>query len=340
MSVGCASHTAQIIDRGGAVVATADVLTKVEWNRTLDDISTATITVQPDGDCCRAMARVRSWRHSLAIYRSGLSCWTGPITTPQWTAEGITIVGVDIIGWLAKRVPHRDMRFTDRDLADIAASLIEDGFAPDDPGHRVRVVAPTRIRGDRAYTRDVGYVSDHLADLADTGLDYTAVGNLIVLLPEDFTGRIGALTDADFPDGLTVTEDGSSLATRVVVAGQQGQDGAADVIGSAGGVDDYYGLLEQYVDEPSVLDDGSAAAAALSHLRASNPAPVFISSQETTLAPDADVDVPSLVPGWCVDVTTTRTCRTISQSMKLHALKVSEDGDGETVAVTLAPAGA
>lgn len=83
MSVGCASHTAQIIDRGGAVVATADVLTKVEWNRTLDDISTATITVQPDGDCCRAMARVRSWRHSLAIYRSGKSCWTGPITTPQ-----------------------------------------------------------------------------------------------------------------------------------------------------------------------------------------------------------------------------------------------------------------
>jgi hypothetical protein len=340
VAVGCATHTAQIIDRGGAVITQADVLTKVEWNRTLDAISTATVTVQPDGDCCRALSRVRSWRHTLAIYRDGQSCWTGPIVTPQWTADGVTIAAVDIIGWLAYRVPHHDMSFKALDLADIAANLIEDGFAPDDPGHQVQIVAPTRIRGDRSYTKDVGQTADHLDDLADTGLDYTAVGSTILLLPEDFTGRVGSLTDADFPDGLTVSEDGTSLATRVVVAGQQGQDGTPDIIGTAGGRDAYYGLLESYVSEPSVLDQPSADAAALSHLRASNPAPVFITSQQATLSPDAAVDVPSLVPGWCVDVTTTATCRTISQSMKIHSLKVTEDGSGETVAVTLAPAGA
>ncbi|WP_329368688.1 hypothetical protein OG896_24445 [Streptomyces sp. NBC_00669] len=340
MAVGCATHSALIIDRGGAVITQADVLTKVEWNRTLDDISTATITVTPEGDCCQALARVRSWRHTLAIYRDNQPCWEGPIVTPQWTADGVTITAVDVVGWLARRVPHRSIAFKARDLAEIADWLITDGFAPDDPGHEVQIVAPTRIRGDRAYTQDVGLVSDHLADLADTGVDYTAVGSRILLLPEDFTGRVGSLTDADFPNGLTVTEDGSSLATRVVVAGQQGQQGQPDIMGTAGGVDDYYGLLETYVDEPSVLDDASAAAAALSHLRASNPAPVFITSQEATLAPDAAVDVPSLVPGWCVDVSTTRTCRTIAQSMKIRSVKVTEDSTGEAVAVTLAPAGA
>lgn len=333
MPIGCGAHSARIIDRDGAVVSTADVLLKVEWSRVLDDISTARVLIQPDGDCCASLARARSWRHNLVIHRDTHLVWEGPILVPEWTAEGVEIQAVDILGWLDRRVPHTDMYFAERDLTDIAAWLVADAFAPDDPGHEVQIVAPSGIRGDREYETDIGQSGDHLRDLAKTGIDYTAVGRRILILPEDHCARVGRLTDDDFPDGLTVTEDGTSLGTRWVVEGQDG------VLGVAGGPDPYYGLLEHYVEETSILDAASAEAAARSRLRASRPAPVFINSQEATLSTDAAVDVPSLVPGWCVDVTTTRTCRTISQSMKLNGLKVTEDGNGETVAVQLAPAG-
>ncbi|WP_228980109.1 hypothetical protein [Streptomyces sp. DH12] len=333
MAVGCGRHSAAIYDRDGALVATADELVEVEWTRVLDDVSSARIVVRPDGDCCAAFARVRSWRHRLVIWRDGRLVWEGPVLLPMWSTDGVEVHAVDILAWLDRRVPHRDQTFIQKDLTDIAAWLIQDGFEPDDPGHSVDILAPSRVWGDREYLRDVGQTGEHLRDLADTGLDFTAVGSRIVLMPEDHCARVGALTDADFPDGLTVAEDGGALATRWVVHGHD------DVKGEAGGPDPYYGLLERSIEETSILDHASAAAAARSRHGGTVPAPVFIDSQNATLASDAAVDVPSLVPGWCVDVTTTATCRTITQALKIIGVKVVENGERESVGVQLAPGG-
>lgn len=334
MAVGCGTHQAQIIDRDGAVISSADVLVEVEWTRVLDNISSARILVHPDGDCCASLARVRSWRHKLALYRNGRPVWEGPIVTPKWTATGVEIKAYDVLAWLDRRVPHQDVQFVDDELAEIARWLIEDGFAPDDPGHTVEIIEPTRIRGAREYEVDVGQTGDHLRDLAETGIDFTAVGSRILILPETYSARVGSLTDEDFPDGLSITEDGAALATRWIVHGKD------DVKGEWGGTDPYYGLLEQTVEATSILDNASATGAARSRYGANYPSPVFLDSQQTTLSPDAAVDVPSLVPGWCVDVTTTATCRDISQALKILAVKVTEDGDGEAVAVQLTPTGA
>lgn len=337
MAVGCGSHQAVIVDRSGATVATAETLIEAEWSRVLDDTSAARIVVRPDGDCCQAMGRVRSWRHRLDLYREGIPVWSGPIITITWSAEEVQVVAADITAWLDRRVPHRDMRFVATDLSVVAERLISDGFAPDDPGHEVQIVGPSHVRGDREYEEDVGQTGDHLRDLLNTGIDMTTVGSRILILPEDHCDRVGSLGDDDFPEGLTVVEDGAALATRWVIHGNTNEDEA--VKGVAGGTDGYYRLLERVDEETSILDSGSAAAAARSRLRASQPAPVFIDSQTATLSPDAPVEVASLVPGWCLDITSTATCRTIQQTMKLFALTVSETADGETVGVTIAPAG-
>ncbi|MFJ8852377.1 hypothetical protein [Streptomyces sp. NPDC102437] len=333
MAAGCASHTAQIIDRDGAAVAGTDVLVSVEWSRVLDDLSEAKAVIAPDADCCAALSRVRTWRHKLAIHRGTDPVWEGPITSVEWTVDGAEISAVDILGWLDRRTPHTSQEFVDHELADVAAWLIDDGFAPDGPGHTVTVVAPSRIRGRRSYQADVGQTGDHLRDLAATGLDFTALGSRILILPEDHSARVASLSDADFADELVVVEDGLALATRWVVHGKD------DVVGVAGGAHPYYGLIERVVEETSILDDASAEAAARSRLAASCPAPVFLDSQEAVLSPDAGLDVAALVPGWCVDVTTTQTCRTISQALKIATVKVKEDGDSETISLQLTPAG-
>ncbi|MDP4501080.1 hypothetical protein [Nonomuraea turcica] len=322
-----------ILDRDGAVVADAEVLTEVEWSRVLDDTSTAKVVITPGGDCCERLKQVRSWRHRLAIWRDGDPVWEGPILQAEWSVGQVEINAGDVLAWLDRRVPHETITFHQEDLTTIAQWLIADGFLPDDPGHQVQVIGPPLVRGDRAYEQDVGQTGDHLRDLADTGLDYTAVGSVIVLLPEDHTASVGSLTDADLPEGLTVAEDGVALATRWVVHGDE-------VKGEAGGRHDYYGLLERSVEENSIKDTGSARAAARSRLRGSLPAPVWISSERVTLSPEAAVDVPKLVPGWCVDVTTTATCRTIGQRLKIAGVKVTENAEGESVQLQLAPTGA
>jgi hypothetical protein len=332
-SAGCGVHSALIVDRDGAVVSHADVLVSVEWSRVLDDVSTAHVIINPDGDCCAQLGRVRTWRHKLVIARDGVTVWEGPIIQAEWSLGKVELWASDILVWLDRRVPHESVTFAGADLADIGAWLIEDGFAPDDPGHEVRILGPTGVEGGRAYTRDDGQTGDHLRDLADTGLDYTAVGNTIVLMPEDWSASVGTLTDADLPEGLIVAEDGSQLATRVIVHGDQ----ASGVKGVSGGADGYYGLLEVSVEQTSVKTDASALAAARSRRAANYPVPVFLSSDEVTLSPEAAVDVATLVPGWCVDVATQVTCRPLTQRLKIAGLKVEEDGDGESVKVQLAP---
>jgi hypothetical protein len=323
-----------IVDRDGAIVAAADVLISVEWSRILDDVSTAHVVIHPDGDCCAALGNVRTWRHKLAIARDGVPVWEGPIIQAEWSFGVVELWASDILVWLDRRVPHESIVFANEDLTTIGTWLIEDGFAPDDPGHDVQVVGLAGVDGGREYTRDVGQTGDHLRDLADTGLDYTAVGSTIVLMPETWSASVGVLTDADFPEGLIVAEDGSQLATRVIVHGGE----ASGVKGVSGGANAYYGLLERSIEEASVKTSGSALAAARSRRAANYPVPVFLSSDRVTLSPEAAVDVAKLVPGWCVDVATQATCRPLTQRLKIAGVKVEEDGDGESVQVTLAPA--
>lgn len=361
-TAGCGSHEAAIYDRGGALLAHADVLTQIEWSRTLNDVSAARVVIQPGADCCQKLQHVRSWRNKIVIWRDGSLVWEGPIVRVRWSLAEIELQCADIAAWLGVRLPHQTITFGDSDLVDIAAWLIEDAFRPDDPGHTVDIVAPSRVRGRRDYFEDSDSVLEHMKDLAETGLDWTAVGSTIVLLPEDHLVSVGTLTDADLPEGLTVTEDGEALATRWVVFGQDDQGGQDDdregdpppsVKGEASGRAPYYGLIERAVEENSIKTSADAAAAARSRLRGSKPAPIYIDSDRVTLSPDAPVEVARLVPGWCVDVVTTETCRPISARMKIQAVTVSEGGSGggqrggegqaagggESVQLKLAPTG-
>ncbi|MFF4755547.1 hypothetical protein ACWD5R_32030 [Streptomyces sp. NPDC002514] len=341
-AAGCGTHTARVVDRDGATVAEADVLTEVEWSRELDEYSSARVLVEPSGDCCNRLQDVRAWRHELHIFRDGARVWRGPVIQPEWRNGEVEIFATDVLAWLDRRVPHNSIAFGDSDLTEIAEWLIEDGFAPDDPGHEVHIAGPAGVIGGRTYSERVGQTGDHLRDLAEAGLDYTAHGSTIILLPENYRESVGRLTDADFPEGLVVAEDGSNVITRWIVAG----DEEADVMEEAGGTDAYYGLLERYVEQTSVKSSASALATARAKLRASLPAPLFLDTQEVTLSPDAAVDVPTLIPGWCLDVTSTATCRTVVQRLKIIGVRVTETGGSgdspgqEKVQVQLAVSGA
>lgn len=349
MAIGCESHHYTITDRDGGFVTASGILTSVQYSRVLDDSSTGQVVIGVSGQsCCNELGSIRSWRHWLNIYRGEKFMWSGPIYNVDWEWDEVTVTAVDIIGILDVRVPHQDFNFVGTDLTQIAAELIEDAFAPDDPGHSVTIVGPSGVLGGRAYEEDIGQTGDHLRDLADTGIDFTAVGNNIVLLPEDHCDVVGRLSDEDLPEGVTVSEDGQALATRWIIgAGQDADsDGNPDIVGTAGGVHPYYGLIERYEEQTSITTQAAADAAAEAKLRASLPVPTFIDTQNITLSPYANVDVGSLVPGWCLDITTSATCREITQRLKITGLQISEDGGNgdkpgqEKILVQVAASGA
>lgn len=333
-------YTGRVTDRSGAVVADTVSLTDVEWNRILNGTSTATVTVSPEGDCCAQMGNVRTWGHTLTLYRNGVFVWSGPITGVSWGPDDVTIVANDISAWLSRRVPHANATYNNSDLTVIGKWLIDDGFAPDDPGHTVNIVGPANVKGGRSYLKNVGQTLDHLGDLADTGLDWTVVGTQFVLLPDDWSQSVGSLTDEDMPSGMTVAEDGAALTTRWVVAG----GGDSTFVGEAGGTDTFYGLLEQYEEQSSVTDVTAATDAAKAKLASSKTAPVFIDTSSVTISPEAPVDVQSLIPGWSLDVATASTCRNIGQRLKITGVRVlmqSGDNDqgSEQIQVTVASGG-
>ncbi|MFF1746555.1 hypothetical protein [Streptomyces mirabilis] len=153
MSVaGCGTHTATILDRNGATVTVAQVLTEVEWNRVLDGTSSARALIQPEGNCCNRLGRIGSWRNRLVIFRDGQYVWDGPITDVTWSLGQVEVTAEDVSVWLDDRVPHQDKTFTNVDLSEIAQWLIEDGYAPDDPGHTVEVIGQAGISGSRSYS--------------------------------------------------------------------------------------------------------------------------------------------------------------------------------------------
>jgi FlaG/FlaF family flagellin (archaellin) len=336
MTLGCATHSYTITDRDGGNVASAGTLTAVQYNRLLNDASTGIITVGTAAPgCCEQLGRIRAWRHRLNIFRGSDLMWSGLVLNVDWTYDQVVVTGVDLFGLLDRRVPHQDMVFSGTDLTVIAEELIDDGLAPDDPGHEVTIMGPAMVTGGRSYDRDIGQTADHLRDLTDTGIDITVIGNRFIILPDNFGDVVGRLSDDDLPQGLRVTEDGAGLATRQIVAGSE--DG--DVLGSAGGTNAYYGLLEVYTEQTTITTDTAATESARARLAASAMVPVFIDTQDVTLAPTANVSMRALVPGWCVDITTDSTCRRITQRLKITGLKVSENATQEQVVLQVSATG-
>lgn len=335
MSLGCdATYVVRVIDRGGAVVATLTDLASVEWYRVLNDTSPCRVDAIVNEDCCAALGLIRSWRHSVAVYRNESYVWGGPITSVSWRNETVTINAGDVLSWLARRVPHSLMAFTDVNGATVAQSLIEDGYSPDDPGHETVVLGRSTVAMSQTYREGIGQTLDWLSDVsASGGIDFTAVGQSIFIMPDEFAPVIGSITDADMPDGLVVSEDGSTIVTKWHVYGQDN----SGIYGAFGGPDEYYGLLERSVQDTTVNSNRGAVNAARGLSQGSQDASVYIDTQNVTLSPDANVTVESLVPGWALDITTTATCRDITQRLKITGLHVVADADGEKVQVQVGP---
>lgn len=331
------SYRVIIRDRTGPEIVELD-FTRLQWDRRLDDISQAEVSILPGADCCGKLGGIYPWRHELAISRDGDEVWAGPVRVVADCVSGIVVQASDVLGWLEKRVIHNDHDWTALPgvgAVQAAEELTIDGFTPDDPDVlKYLFTVGTGVVGGRSYLANSKYVIDALKDLAKGSLDFTTIGRRIILMPSGHElGRTTLVTCEHFQGDVCTSVDGDAAATRAVVTG-------LGVTGTAGGVDPYFGLLEILVDDQRIGRQSTADDQAAGLLEGRNPPPNLVQPpQGSGLAPDTPVCLSDLVPGVTVPVSVNCTCRTALQDMRLSSLTVNVTEAGETIAPLLVPLG-
>lgn len=356
--LGCVEqYTAVLHWRGGAhAITQLAPLVSVEWQRRRNEQARATVVLAKAGAsqaCCEALSQISPWAHELSIFRGPDMVWQGPVLTPSETIDTFTIEAVDITGWFAKRAvvtsytysAEAGSQYPPTDAVVIARRLLGDAFAANDPGIRAYFTFTngTNLSEQAAIAR-VDKVAEMFDDLVTQGLDYTTVGRRLVITPPGYlaatTRAVTALTDEQLGGGVTVSIEGASMATQVFNHSSSYQPGSP--IGAAGGVDAFYGLVQEIVE----LNDytGSQAnmnAIAKQDLATAYPAPVVVRvDDDAALHPDAPIGVDDLVCGIRIDVILTRSfCMQLRAPMTLESVTGTWDVDGERITVSLAQIG-
>lgn len=372
---GCVQgHRAFIFDRGGTRrVGSVVNLSKVQWERARDAVSTAMIRVE--GDYCKDQEqfidRIRSHRHELVIFRGRDRVWEGPIQRVASHESFAEIHAKDVLTYLGAQpltqlwdntsagagVTEMTTRFRtiiEYELSHGRLMELPDGsFYPmpawEDIDPPINVLAHLDVRNNpneaRTAAKTLPYqmsVLTHLQSAARTsGIDFTAFGRKILIW--DVSRNLGVLptmTSANFLNTVVVTEYGADHTQAAYVIGQGG------VVGSAINLEnlDYYGpwttMFTAYNEEgtnaPGV---GELNSQAKRNLTGRSPAPIEVRIPDNSgvLLTDT-LTIQDLVPGVQIPLRATLNARKLAQLQKIDHVKVIEDASDERVQLTLTPA--
>jgi hypothetical protein len=381
-------HRVMVHDRGG--VRRLDQLVdvaSVEYSRELDQITAATIIVS--GRSCIGqrsfLQQIAARRHEVVIYRGAERVWEGPILEVRWYSNRVEIVAHDVIEYadytpLSIDWPNEDgggQRYMTERVRDIflhelttpydmevtvsgVSDLVEvprwENLDPPInvlPHLDIRAsVGPQGILTRSSTLAFEMMLGEHLRNLAEGGLDFTAVGRRILIWDGATSiGRTRQLTDADFYGELQVIAAGSEHASIGHVSAQREEENAEDPgivpasVGNAGGPDDFYGVWtrltslasEEGNDTPSQLELNSQARR---QIVGRNPVPLeIIVPQGGGLRLSHDLRVEHLVPGVVMPVRAMLNLRQVAQDQRLQKVTIKEVPGLETVQVSLSAVG-
>lgn len=344
--LGRARYHAVIAERGGRELDEVP-FSSLRYGRALDDMTSASAAVPATTTGTRVARRIGSvdaFEHELVIYRGEEVGWLGPLRQPTWTPSGVGLEAMDVFEWFERRKLPVDRTFTQVDLAEIFASLIDDAMAPDPSPGIVVQPRPTGILGDRAVLASANRMAaDALRELARNGVDFTVIGRTVRCGGEEVgAASLGPLLNQHFvfsDSTPQVVGAGEYLATEATVTGATQPSRGASLSATAGGVDERLGLVQRVFNESAIADLDSLGHAALTRWEMLGRTPYFVTGVLRDSAPGLD----ALVPGAVADVDITVGAKRVERRMRLSKVNVtvtnSEAGMAETVRVELIPLG-
>lgn len=338
LQLGCPeSYDVMIVDRAIATRIGRFPWSSIQWGRTQDDISKATIT-GAGLECCGVASYIRPWRHAIVVYRNQKLVWAGPVLTVRVGSE-VSIGCGDLMAWLYKRKIHDNASFVSVDLATIFNAAITDAMSVDNVPGLFPTATITGIVGDREFvSAQAQKAIDVVQELARTGVDYTMVGTDMVA--GNFTintAPIAVLTDKAFLSTPGVLLDGMSQGNAWEVGAGGGGASGFSTIGSYSLVNAADGVLEESTTEDKILDQATADRNAKSRWDLTHDTPISI--EAISLSERAPTSIEALIPGAVVQMRLQRTCIPVSDNYRLQSVDVAvnsgAEGLTEEVSITM-----
>jgi hypothetical protein len=326
-----------LVTRGAQAVLADLHPTSGYFTRLLDGTSELTMSGTISGlladSCCDGWEDIHPWATEVIVYRDGRDAWSGPVTQGKYGYGYAEVEADDLTAWYSRRtVPA--LNLVNRDLTDIFM-LLHDAAMQQGPIENMNVVdSPSGIITSRVYQGQLyQYTHDAIAELAKTGLDYTAYSRTILVAGEDLNqAPYITLMDEHWTTPPTIIERGNEQATVVIVKGKGIQ---AQAVAPKEYLD-YYGVLVRVFDEPNIVDVVSAELAAETRLDMLKD-PVYIETPVgAALKTSAPITLEQLIPGIVIRVDSQSTCRKVVSDFRLH--KVTVDFGG-AVSIDLEPLG-
>ena len=372
-------HSVAIYDRGGFTrLGVLLNLSRVEYTRILSNLATAVVQISAKncGPQLATITGLAAKRHEMVIFRGDERAWEGVIVDLRWSSSGVEIYCEGVKSYLdgtplskawPPPVADHGSPMTDRvssilnyelttpfTMQTDAGAIVVPRWESLDPPANILPFLEVRpsttlltFSDTTAFQMSVG---KHLDDLAESGLDYVEIGRKIVIWDSGKPlGKTRVLTNADFYGEPIVYTSGRDLAVMQHLFGNS--DGLSEtaeedapVVGHAGAPDDFYGVwslsdASQSEDSDNV-SEATLQSQAKRRLRGRKPAPTQIVLPDGVgIRLNSSLSLNELVPGVTVPIRATMNLRPVYQDQRLHSLKVTETGDGETISGSFSPIG-
>ncbi|WKK11983.1 hypothetical protein QYN14_00085 [Rhodococcus ruber] len=331
--LGAEPQRVTVTDRNQQMVATvpASATHAIQWERRGEMSSNAGIDITVPAELGGSL---EPWFHRVCVWRGEDLVWRGPIVRTEVTGSRVSIEAVDPSIWLYRRAVTQTRSFTAQDLSVIAAQLVRDAMADNDPDRLIdhMMVVPTGIVTSLEVTAGTRYVADELADLVDLGLRWQVCAGVLVIGPvADSVEHDQPLGDRDFTAALTVIKNGEATVTDAIVQG-----------GSATGratVPSELGKLVSIIRADSADTVTACTRRALEEVNRYGRTPRTLEvPRSARLTGQAPIPLPMLVPGVRVPVHTDRQGLSVSAMMRIESLSVVSDGTAEAIVPVFAEA--
>lgn len=358
--LGCGVYEAAIYERGGQRIVGYVPWSSLDWERLLDDTSSASLSLTGVSgygpECCDVFGVAMPWEHELHVFRDTRRCWSGPIVRMEVDSDTVELEARDLSAWWDKRRIHRNHNFSGHPYSDpVGGEFVDlstmfeiyalDAMAPDNsPGLCVDVTPTGTLAERNVLASQHVRAGQILRELARAGIDWTLVDRLVVagglVLSVD---PLPTLTDDHFREPPRIIIDGlkqeNDAGVRGAGVGKRGdtlwassRDG--DSIGRCG-------LLEGDTTESGLEDIQLVRLAAQSRRDALKDAVATI--EQGVLDDGIGVRIEDLIPGALAPVRLNRTCKLVSGTYRLARVSVSavasSEGGSESVTIVLQPEG-
>lgn len=370
ITLGCGKYEVYFKTRGGySFVCRARNITQVSYSRTLNQPSSATISLSLSGqseECCACIGSINPWEHEVSIYRDGKEVWCGPVVNAEIDLSNLTanFSCLDLFAWTDHRwieLYNSDYDIEDdTELTEVWEWILSHGYNKD-PWNMTWTLGKTGVpMSNRFYPSystgerwggSYPNCGEELRNLCKSGVDFTTICRNVIggTLQTATEHTMPLITDAHWAVLPKIIISGGTMATEVGVAGGNGgySGFSDDQMWIERPQDEYrtqFGLLQQFVTSPSLDgEDTTSTPNAITQqafgLRELKKQP-FVYVKEGELSKNAPVDFDTLIPGALIELALLQTCRTIQTRYRLAEVNVTFSAEKESVALQLTPEGA